>query len=238
MCTVSWDCNEERTRLWFNRDELNSRDPAEPPVLHDTGSSTAIYPRDPVGGGTWLGVNSNGLILGLLNFYEQGEPSPTFVPERRFSRGQVVVELLAARSPEQAWRRLQSLPLKAIAPFHLLVLQEARPYHWSWTGKPPLTAVPLTASGWFTTSSLLPDEGTYRGRRYAHLNETLNGDRLHEAFHSDCEEGKESWAVRMKRADRRTVSLSRIRIDAERAEFAYDDFHGLQTKITLPLENR
>ena len=50
-----------------NRDERRDRRAATPPAVHRLQHRTAIYPVDPVGGGTWIGVNDAGLAAALLN---------------------------------------------------------------------------------------------------------------------------------------------------------------------------
>lgn len=89
-----------------NREEYYARG-GEPPRLHSD-PTPWVGGFDPLGGGTWLGVNVHGLLVAVTN-----RPKTT-VPIPRRSRGTLVRELLqhksAATATEEATRRLQSEP--------------------------------------------------------------------------------------------------------------------------------
>ena len=53
--------------LATNRDESPQRAVAAPPSLHAFGTRQVILPRDPDGGGTWVGVDSSGGCVAILN---------------------------------------------------------------------------------------------------------------------------------------------------------------------------
>src|SRR5579863_1043129 len=95
-----------------NRDERLDR-AASPPRLWP-GTTPFIAPRDEVAGGTWLGVNARGLFVGITNRF--GVPVD---PQRR-SRGQIVVEALAAPSARELHSRMARFPAEEFNPFHLL----------------------------------------------------------------------------------------------------------------------
>lgn len=97
-----------------NRDEYLDR-PAAPPSLWPGAGLALAAPRDLRAGGTWIGVNAAGVFAGLTN-----RPLPTPDPARR-SRGEVVVEALAAGSAAAAARALTELPHGAFNPFNLFV---------------------------------------------------------------------------------------------------------------------
>ncbi len=100
-----------------NRDEFLDR-PAEGPALRAGG---VVAPRDLREGGTWMGLNRDGLFAGLTN-RSVGRPRD---PLRR-SRGHLVFEVLrSARSAASAARRLEGLPSGVFNPFHLLVADGA-----------------------------------------------------------------------------------------------------------------
>jgi uncharacterized protein with NRDE domain len=81
-----------------NRDEYLSR-PAAPPALipgTDDGGIPLVAPQDLEGGGTWMGVNEQGVFVGLTN-----QPTPTRASDRR-SRGLLVRDALQKTSAEEA----------------------------------------------------------------------------------------------------------------------------------------
>ena len=57
MCTVTLMRYDGGVRLACNRDERRDRPAALPPTSYACGKQRAIFPVDPVGGGTWIGVN-------------------------------------------------------------------------------------------------------------------------------------------------------------------------------------
>ena len=117
MCTlVALHGVVSGTRLLVaaNRDEFFDR-PAEGPVLRATTSGTLLTPRDVVGGGTWFGLNRFGVFAALTNV---ACPAPD--PERR-SRGLLVVDILAAKSANQAAEKIRGLPMDAYNPCNLFV---------------------------------------------------------------------------------------------------------------------
>ncbi|MGE3804217.1 MAG: NRDE family protein [Gemmataceae bacterium] len=82
-----------------NREEEYAR-PGEPPSLQSSGSIRFLAGRDPRAGGTWLGVNQYGVLVGITNRVKSDPPAG----EPR-SRGLLVRELLAARSASAALKQ-------------------------------------------------------------------------------------------------------------------------------------
>lgn len=97
-----------------NRDEYFDR-PARPPALRQGPGGPLAAPLDQRAGGTWLGLNPDGLFAGLTN-----RPCPRPDAARR-SRGLLVLDALGARSAEEAAERLRRLPAGAYNPFNLLL---------------------------------------------------------------------------------------------------------------------
>jgi len=79
-----------------NRDERRDRPAATPPTVHQLPCTTAIYPVDPVGGGTWIGVNDAGLAAALLNRTIDSAAARDCTPPR--SRGLIIPHLLDCHS--------------------------------------------------------------------------------------------------------------------------------------------
>ena len=77
-----------------NREENYARAGTPPRVLD--GPTRAVAGLDPVAGGTWLGVNGNGLLAAVTN-------RPRLpVPEQPRSRGLLVRDLLGCATARQA----------------------------------------------------------------------------------------------------------------------------------------
>ena len=83
-------------RLGCNRDERRDRAPALPPAVHGLSHRTAIFPVDPAGPGTWVGVNDTSLAAALLN--RSADSTAPLDKNRRRSRGLLIPYLLECAS--------------------------------------------------------------------------------------------------------------------------------------------
>ena len=119
-----------------NRDEQLAR-PAAPPErwAPHRGSSDEppiFAPRDLLAGGTWLGVRgasslaTGALFVGITNRFTGSVPPPG--PR---SRGELVLDALAAGSVDAAVERIAGLPPAMHNPFHL-VIADRRAAHLVW----------------------------------------------------------------------------------------------------------
>lgn len=86
-----------------NRDEHFDRPSAAPALLD--GNPEIIAGKDLRAGGTWLGVNASGLMVGILNRRINGQALPTTVAR---SRGKLCMELLYLNSAKAARRRIDA----------------------------------------------------------------------------------------------------------------------------------
>ena len=119
MCTLV-----VATRVWdsaplvvaANRDEQLDR-PAAAPYRWARGDDPEIFaPRDLRAGGTWLGVRGAKLFVGITNRFT----GAANVPGPR-SRGELVLDALAAGEVEAAARHIAALDPSQHAPFHLII---------------------------------------------------------------------------------------------------------------------
>ncbi len=104
-----------------NRDEFLSR-PAEGPALRVWQGKRIVAPLDREAGGTWWGVNEDGVFAALTN-----RPTPSADPSRR-SRGLLVLDALTHASADKAADALGALPRAAYNPFNLFVADAARAF--------------------------------------------------------------------------------------------------------------
>jgi uncharacterized protein with NRDE domain len=94
-----------------NRDEALGREASGPALWP---GERFVAPRDDEAGGTWLGLNADGVFVAVTNrFGVSREPD-------RESRGALVVEALRASSVHAIHARLASLPPSRFNAFHLL----------------------------------------------------------------------------------------------------------------------
>lgn len=106
-------------RLVANRDELRTRAEATPPAPRSCGPRTALYPVDPDGGGTWIGVNDAGLAMSLLNLNLPADEAPRNPGAQ--SRGAVIPELLGCPSVADAVAAVLDVDPNRQRPFRLVI---------------------------------------------------------------------------------------------------------------------
>lgn len=153
--------------LAANRDEYRDRTAQAPHVLQQ---NPLIWGgRDERAGGTWLGVNEHGLVVGLTN--RRVRPEQENDPERR-SRGLVCLELLQARRAEEAAAHLDRTAPDLYNPFNILTLDQDDAYWIAYDGTAQIEC--LTTGLYILANGNLNDVETVRIRRARHLLESTD----------------------------------------------------------------
>ncbi len=106
-----------------NRDEMLNR-PWKPPARHWRDRNNVTAGQDELAGGTWLGLNDDGLIAGVLNRTGSLGPDPNLR-----SRGELPLEALDHAEAEAVAEALFDLDPAAYRPFNLFV-GDAREAFW------------------------------------------------------------------------------------------------------------
>ncbi|WP_024607937.1 MULTISPECIES: NRDE family protein [unclassified Pseudoalteromonas] len=207
MCTLSYFLTDDGYELFFNRDEQKTREMAIAPSKH---TGNAIYPIDPQGGGTWLGVSHWGQTLALLNDYQ----SVFDITAVKHSRGLLIPHLLSNKTP--ALSQLQNMDLSGYAPFKLCIFPDKLSLNNShivfvrWDTK---QLIDCQVESLATSSGVELETVTQKRKqqfkqlidlRYPASEQFL-------AFHySKAEQGQ--YGVNMQREDAMTVSISHIKV--------------------------
>jgi uncharacterized protein with NRDE domain len=126
MCTVAFvPLQGGGYLLGHNRDERRSRSRGRPPEHLRCGGRTVVAPRDPDGGGTWIGVHDGGATSCVLNATES---RPERLPPEPTSRGLILWEMLHLDGADSIGNRLNELrgELRKVRSFHLVVAQPSR----------------------------------------------------------------------------------------------------------------
>lgn len=90
MCTVTYIPKENGDFiLTHNRDEDIKRAIATPPIERIINGTKHLFPIDPQGGGTWIGISETGRVASLLN---GGTEPYKHQPPYRHSRGKVILD--------------------------------------------------------------------------------------------------------------------------------------------------
>lgn len=198
MCTLTWWRNESGYGVFFNRDEKKKRPSAELPAWRADGF---LAPRDPAGGGTWLSVNPAGLIVALLNRWNEAAP-----PEP-VSRGRLVWEMATSRDVCVVRSDLGARDLRVFASFTLVAMDGEAIHRWDWDGADLIEAeagMPVTSSSW-NPAQVIPA----RRAAFGALGDFPGVAEL-AAFHEGGRPSAEN--VRMCRPDAQTWSRSRIEV--------------------------
>jgi hypothetical protein len=101
--------------LAANRDEMTDR-PWRPPARHWSDRPNVVAGLDELAGGSWLGLNDEGVLAAILN--REGTLGPQ---SGKRSRGELVLEALDHADAAAAARALSHLDTRAWRPFNLLV---------------------------------------------------------------------------------------------------------------------
>jgi hypothetical protein len=101
--------------LAANRDELRSR-PWRAPGRHWPDRADVIAGQDELAGGSWLGINDDGVVAAILN--RTGTLGPA---DGKRSRGELVLEALDHADAAAAAAALADLDPAAYRPFNLIV---------------------------------------------------------------------------------------------------------------------
>lgn len=128
MCTVTFIPHKGKIFLASNRDEKHTRAKALSPVVYSTPSGSILFPKDPDAGGAWIVLHESGNAVVLLN----GGIHP-HIPNLPYdkSRGIVVLELVSALSPAEAFR---VMILSNIEPFTVVMWDHEKLWEGIWDG--------------------------------------------------------------------------------------------------------
>ncbi len=208
MCTLSFLAGTDGFSLAMNRDEQRTRPLALPPTLHQCGQLSAWYPSEP-GGGTWIGINSRGLALALLNSY--GHPQrPGCV-----SRGHLIPRLLRLPDLSVVDQDLTASDLDRINPFRLLawdpMVRQAREF--SWNGQNLFRAgFAWQTAHWFSSAFDEPGVITARTAAAAEAVKATDVGTLGWArrLHASHAPERGPYSICMHRPDAKTVSYTEI----------------------------
>ena len=123
--------------LAANRDELATR-PSRPPARHWPDRPFVRGGLDVTAGGTWLGLNDDGLVAAVLN--RRGTLGPE--PGKR-SRGELVLEALDHAEAGDAADALRGLDPAAWRPFNLIVADALEAFWIRHAGDGAIRSVPI-----------------------------------------------------------------------------------------------
>ena len=220
MCSVTLVPFDDGFSLACNRDERRDRPPAIPPSIHRLTRRRAVYPVDPVAGGSWIGINDVGLTVALLN----RTIVPNLPTDTRLSRGLIVPSLLDRSSLAEALDAANALDVARFNLFRLLLVHGRHGAILSSNGHAlALEQIDVTAPHLLTSSSL-GDQVVDEPRRRLFERLVINGPPslcAQHRFHCHQWPDRRDLSVLMERTDARTVSQSFVTVSSGLKRFRY-----------------
>lgn len=233
---------DPHTVVTMNRDEAENRLEAAPKQHPGNREQPAYWHGvDAATGGSWFGVNQVGLVVALLNRYQDDNPNA------RLSRGGIVPALLAGRSLAAAMATGRELPWPELAPCEVLLLHSHRLGLLRWNGR-QLTVRQQTLGGPLLRTSSSLDYRRARAVRVAAFHRfrqhypNPSADDLLVDLHGRADAGQPEFGLLMQRAGRHTKSLCQVALGPAgirarylpRAELAAGKLAGRPWQLTWP----
>ncbi len=127
MCTLTAIQIADKIVVTMNRDESRDRDEAG--ILENIQSihgPRAVFPIDLQSNGSWFGANNCGVVLGILNRYQN--PLKT----NPISRGKIIPKALSLGGVEEILDFCGNLKVKNYNPFDLILVSTKHCYQFNW----------------------------------------------------------------------------------------------------------
>jgi len=225
MCTVSFVPSGNSYFFTSSRDEQTDRPLAVFPELYELNGYKILYPKDPMGGGSWIAVNESGNAVVLLNgAIKPHKPEPHY----RKSRGLVLLDLIAQPSSVDAF---ETYDCTGIEPFTVILFDEKNLWCGRWDGQMKWleSLNSHRPQIWSSVTLYSPDQ---ERKREAWFNEWLAahphpGTLDIIRFHQKGGAGDPANSILMNRDGQLfTNSISNIRLGPEAATFRYLDLRS------------
>jgi Transport and Golgi organisation 2 len=210
MCTLSFVPTADGYLAGMNRDELLTRPAARPPEMSTLAGMRVIRPSEP-SGGTWIGCNSRGVLLALLNWNRLDHG----LPEKRHSRGVVIPQLIWQPDSAAVQVRLGQMQLEGLLPFRLIGIfrEEGAVVEWRWDGnRPGRNVYAWKRRHWFSSSLSDASAAEQRGRAFAEGANLPDVGRQKwlRALHTSHVPAAGAYSVCVHRPDAATVSYTEV----------------------------
>jgi hypothetical protein len=221
VCTATVVPLGDGFSLAFNRDEQRDRPPATRPALYRLKRRVAVFPIDPLGGGTWIAVNDVGLAAALLN----RTVTPHQPRKAPCSRGLIIPRVLESQSLAEALDTSAGLDASQFNLFRLLLIHEARAAIATSTAHAvSIEQIDITNPYMLTSSSL--GDAVVEAPRTQLFRQSFTADEqswrdAQIQFHSHRWPDRPEVSVNMERADAQTVSQSFINVSSRAIRFLY-----------------
>lgn len=228
MCTVTIiPQGKSDFLLTSNRDEAPDRVPLTPDFYQEN-NVKMLFPKDEVGGGTWIGVSEKNRLICLLN---GGYICHERKSEYRISRGVVVKELLAT---DEIVNAIEHYNLIDVEPFTLVISDwnsELQFFELVWDGSQKhFTKLPLEPKIWSSSTLYSNDMKKERLEWFDDykLSNNLNAESILN-FHKTAGIENKTYGVVMNRGKVQTTSITQVEKTSNILEMRY---HSLRDNTT------
>ena len=221
MCTVTifYKGNNDFV-LTSNRDEAPSRK-SIPPKVYIENSTTMLFPKDELAGGTWIGISEKNRLICLLN---GGFVKHHLKDSYQLSRGVIVKNLLASNDIVNS---IDSYDFINVEPFTIVIADwnnNLKFFELVWDGEEAhFNKLPLGTKIW-SSSTLYSDE--MKAERHQWFEEFKKHNKLNSKsileFHSTETENKD-FGVVMNRGFVKTTSITQVEKTNEELRLNYFD---------------
>ena len=237
MCTLTWVKQDSSYEIFFNRDELLTRQEEIPPSLHKKDRVQFLAPVDPQGQGTWVGVNDRGVTLCLANMY----PSRRIEGKHYKSRGQLLWSLLANPSLRDVIDQLKGQDLKEFLEFRIVGFSLREKICILQFNEGELKINTDAEDCYPITSSSFQSQVVQDGRE-KHFEEIVGRSRkltaeILDNYQKSTYPTLSAYSVCMKRDNACTKSYSRIKVDEKEIIFTYQPYPWKEPKSELSVLN-
>jgi hypothetical protein len=230
MCTVTYIKTPDAVYITSNRDEHIHRAAALPPVVATIRSKKILFPKDPVGAGSWIALDENGKTAVLLNGAEK-KHEPVY-PYRK-SRGLILLELI---STDNSSNFFEGADLDRIEPFTIILFEKGILYQLRWNGMKKQVLLPDVHSAHIWSSvTLYTDEVIAQRKKMFQQFIRHNPEPGSEAilqFHQPDNADKENGFTIKRKSGMQTQSVTQVNIKASHCFMNYHDLIYPNKSIT------
>lgn len=228
MCTVTFiPKGTDGYILTSNRDERLTRPSATPPFTEHYKHYTLVYPKDPLGGGTWIASDNRNISVCLLNgAFQRHIPQYPY----RHSRGLIVLDYFKFDNLSDF---IDFYDLNNIEPFTLIIVQDFRLFEFRWDGNHRhLRNLTFTTPKIWSSVTLYDDYIIKKREEW--FQDWLKKESVYTVenildFHSYAGEGNKKNNVMMERDDHiKTISITSIFNTSNRVSIYYKDIINKQ----------
>lgn len=224
MCTVSYLPLQHGCLITSNRDEASERPSAFPPKVYESEGKKLLFPKDPLGGGTWIATSNDAAVCLFNGAFEPHVRKQYY----RISRGLVPVSFFKYDTVDAF---IKGFNFEGIEPFSLVIYHQKRLVELKWdeTTLHRFEHDPLQAHIWASATLYSPEVVAERKRWF---NDWLAKSPAYNVenimrFHSSGLGDKENGLFIDRQNGLKTVSVSSIQFSEEqKTSLTYHDLKG------------